>query len=98
MHPATNDKPAVPMTSPPKSAPMQVQDLAIPDTLRQQYLGLGIRELYPPQAACVEKGLLDGKNLLVAIPTAEREDASMQRWRCTGTIAAGGKCPLYCPP
>ena len=75
---------------------MQIQDLAIPDTLKQQYLGQGIRELYPPQAACVEKGLLDGKNLLVAIPTASGKTliAEMAMHR---HIAAGGKC-LYIVP
>ncbi|MFA7694408.1 MAG: ATP-dependent DNA helicase [Methanoregula sp.] len=75
---------------------MQIQDLAIPDTLKQQYLGLGIRELYPPQATCVEKGLLDGKNLLVAIPTASGKTliAEMAMHR---HIAAGGKC-LYIVP
>ena len=56
----------------------------------------GIRDLYPPQTACVEKGLLDGKNLLVAIPTASGKTliAEMAMHR---TIAAGGKC-LYIVP
>ena len=75
---------------------MQIQDLAIPDTLKQQYLGQGILELYPPQATCIEKGLLDGKNLLVAIPTASGKTlvAEMAMHR---HIAAGGKC-LYIVP
>ncbi|MGA2105977.1 MAG: ATP-dependent DNA helicase [Methanoregula sp.] len=75
---------------------MQVQDLAIPETLRQQYSASGIRDLYPPQAACVEKGLLDGKNLLVAIPTASGKTliAEMAMHRHS---AAGGKC-LYIVP
>ncbi|MGD0534830.1 MAG: ATP-dependent DNA helicase [Methanoregula sp.] len=75
---------------------MQIQDLDIPDALKQQYLGSGIRELYPPQATCVEKGLLDGKNLLVAIPTASGKTliAEMAMHR---HIAAGGKC-LYIVP
>jgi len=80
----------------PVGTAMQIQDLAIPDALRQQYLGLGIHELYPPQAACIEKGLLDGKNLLVAIPTASGKTliAEMAMHR---HIAAGGKC-LYIVP
>jgi len=75
---------------------MQIQDLAIPDSLKQQYLGMGIRELYPPQATCVEKGLLDGNNLLVAIPTASGKTliAEMAMHR---HIATGGKC-LYIVP
>jgi len=31
---------------------------------------LGITELYPPQAAAINAGLLEGKNILTAIPTA----------------------------
>jgi len=75
---------------------MKIQDLAIPEPLRQQYLGLGILELYPPQATCVEKGLLEGKNLLVAIPTASGKTliAEMAMHR---HIAKGGKC-LYIVP
>ena len=59
-------------------------------------LGLGILELYPPQVTCIEKGLLDGKNLLVAIPTASGKTliAEMAMHR---HIAAGGKC-LYIVP
>jgi helicase len=77
-------------------ASMKIQDLAIPEPLRQQYLGLGILELYPPQATCVEKGLLEGKNLLVAIPTASGKTliAEMAMHR---HIAKGGKC-LYIVP
>ena len=49
---------------------MLIQDLAIPQNLKQKYAKGGILELYPPQIECVDKGMLDGKNLLVAIPTA----------------------------
>jgi helicase len=75
---------------------MQVQDLAIPEALRQHYSASGISDLYPPQAACIEKGLLDGKNLLVAIPTASGKTliAEMAMHR---HIAAEGKC-LYIVP
>jgi helicase len=49
---------------------MKIQDLPVPDGLKQIYRNSGITELYPPQAECVEKGMFKGKNLLVAIPTA----------------------------
>ena len=35
-----------------------------------------IKELYPPQAEAVERGLLDGKSMLLALATASRQDAS----------------------
>lgn len=75
---------------------MLVEELEIPDQLKQNYLASGIRELYPPQAECVRRGLLDGKNQLVAIPTASGKtliaEIAMHRH-----IAQGGKC-LYIVP
>ena len=37
---------------------MQIQDLAIPDTLKQQYLGQGIRELIRRRLPVSRKGCL----------------------------------------
>ena len=34
------------------------------------YEDRGIKELYPPQAEAMERGLLDGKSMLLAMPTA----------------------------
>jgi Superfamily II helicase len=38
----------------------------VPDRLSEE----GITELYPPQAAAVDAGLLDGENVVAAVPTA----------------------------
>ena len=38
----------------------------VPDRLSEE----GIAELYPPQAAAVDAGLLDGENVVAAVPTA----------------------------
>jgi helicase len=75
---------------------MLIQDLAIPTNLKQRYTKAGISELYPPQGECVEKGILAGKNALVAIPTASGKTliAEMAMHR---TITNGGKC-LYIVP
>lgn len=57
---------------------------------------MGISELYPPQAECIEAGLFDRKNILAAIPTASGKtliaEMAMQK-----EIADGGKC-LYIVP
>ena len=75
---------------------MRLADLPVPAALIERHAAHGITELYPPQAACVEQGLLDGRNLLVAIPTASGKtlvaELAMHR-----AIAAGGKC-LYIVP
>ena len=49
---------------------MRVEDLPIPGYLVEKLHGMGIRDLYPPQEEAVRRGLLEGRNLLVATPTA----------------------------
>ena len=75
---------------------MLIEDLQIPSNLKQCYSQAGIAELYPPQAECIEKGMLDGKNLLISIPTASGKTlvAEMAMHR---HIAQQGKC-LYIVP
>ncbi len=75
---------------------MLIQDLAIPSNLKQHYTKSGILELYPPQGECVEKGILTGKNALVAIPTASGKTL-IAEMAMHHTIANGGKC-LYIVP
>ena len=75
---------------------MLIQDLAIPTNLKQRYAKAGISELYPPQADCVEKGILTGKNALVAIPTASGKTL-VAEMAMHHTITNGGKC-LYIVP
>ncbi|MDD1688042.1 MAG: DEAD/DEAH box helicase, partial [Methanoregula sp.] len=75
---------------------MLIQDLAIPTNLKQRYARAGISELYPPQAECVQKGILTGKNALVAIPTASGKTL-VAEMAMHHTIKNGGKC-LYIVP
>jgi helicase len=49
---------------------MKVRDIPLPQEFTSHLESLGFVELFPPQAAAVESGLLEGKNLLVASPTA----------------------------
>ena len=75
---------------------MLIQDLVIPTGLKQKYTKAGISELYPPQAECIDKGILAGKNMLVAIPTASGKTL-IAEMAMHNTIEAGGKC-LYIVP
>lgn len=75
---------------------MLIQDLDIPGNLKQRYAQAGISELYPPQAECVEKGILSGKNTLVAIPTASGKTL-IAEMAMHNAIKNGGKC-LYIVP
>jgi len=49
---------------------MNITDLPIPDVVKEKLKEEGITKLYPPQAQAIDKGLLKGNNLVVAIPTA----------------------------
>ncbi len=49
---------------------MKVADLSIPQHLKETIIKEGITELYPPQAEAISAGTLDGKNLVLASPTA----------------------------
>lgn len=49
---------------------MQINDLQLTDFIIQFYHNSGITELYPPQADAINAGLLEGKNVVAAIPTA----------------------------
>lgn len=75
---------------------MLIQDLEIPDYLKQKYIQAGISELYPPQAECIHKGILSGKNTLVAIPTASGKTL-IAEMAMHNAIQRGGKC-LYIVP
>jgi helicase len=75
---------------------MLIQDLAIPASLKQRYIQAGISELYPPQAECIDKGILAGKNMIVAIPTASGKTL-IAEMAMHNTIKTGGKC-LYIVP
>ena len=75
---------------------MLIQDLSIPNNLKQIYAQMGISELYPPQAECIDNGILTGKNMLVAIPTASGKTL-IAEMAMHHSITNGGKC-LYIVP
>ena len=51
---------------------LEIKDLASWLSLQavKLYEDHGYKELYPPQAEALERGLLDGKSMLLAMPTA----------------------------
>jgi len=56
-----------------------------------------ITTLYPPQIDAVKKGALDGKNLVLAIPTASGKTLVAEFCMLKSILTAGGKC-LYIVP
>lgn len=49
---------------------MEIENIKLPKNIINFYLNSGIKQLYPPQADAIKKGLLRNKNILAAIPTA----------------------------
>ncbi|MCG3222437.1 MAG: hypothetical protein H7641_13740, partial [Candidatus Heimdallarchaeota archaeon] len=49
---------------------MKIDDLPIPQVVKDNLKEDGIDTLYPPQIEAVKKGLFEENNLVVAIPTA----------------------------
>jgi len=49
---------------------LRVEDLPAPDQAKQVIISSGITELYPPQEEAVKAGALEGRNLVLASPTA----------------------------
>jgi len=57
----------------------------------------GITDLYPPQAEAIAKGILDGKSLLMAVPTAAGKTLIAELCMVKSILANGGRC-LYIAP
>ncbi|NMI89310.1 DEAD/DEAH box helicase, partial [Nanohaloarchaea archaeon] len=49
---------------------MKVENLDLPEDLKQKYTDSGITDLNPPQRKAVENGLMEGEDMIVASPTA----------------------------
>ncbi|MDK2782315.1 MAG: ATP-dependent helicase [Archaeoglobi archaeon] len=49
---------------------MHISELPLPEKFISYFREKGIEELYPPQEEAIKAGALDGRNLLVSIPTA----------------------------
>jgi helicase len=49
---------------------IKIQDLNLSDPIKQFYIDSGITSLYPPQSDAIDAGILEGKNIVAAIPTA----------------------------
>ncbi|MBN1432270.1 MAG: ATP-dependent DNA helicase [Methanomicrobiaceae archaeon] len=75
---------------------MRLEELDLPAKLVSACAKKGISELYPPQTECVKKGLLEGKNLLISIPTASGKTL-VAEMAMHHHVASRGKC-LYVVP
>jgi len=76
---------------------MLVADLPVPDEVKKILALNGLRELYPPQADAISAGVLDGKNLVLASPTASGKTLVAVLCAMKHVLERGGRV-LYLSP
>ena len=57
----------------------------------------GIKELFPPQAEAINRGLLAGKNFVISIPTAAGKTLLAELTALKHVVELGGKAIYLCP-
>jgi len=76
---------------------MKITDLPIPDQAKQIITATGITQLYPPQEEAIQAGALNGKNLILASPTASGKTLIAELCALKHIIEKNGKT-LYLTP
>lgn len=76
---------------------MKTAELNIPQQVKDIIIERGIEELYPPQADAVNTGVLDGKNLVLASPTASGKTLIAEMCALKQVLENDGKV-LYLTP
>ncbi|MFW9852008.1 MAG: DEAD/DEAH box helicase [Candidatus Thorarchaeota archaeon] len=76
---------------------MKINDLPIPQVIKEKLIEDGIESLYPPQIEAINKGLFEGNNLVVAIPTASGKTL-VALLACIKALEETGLKTLYLSP
>jgi len=74
-----------------------IKELNIPTEVKRLLIGRGFNELYPPQKDAIEAGVLEGKNLVLASPTASGKTLIAELCAMKHILQKGGKV-LYLTP
>jgi helicase len=76
---------------------MQVDELPIPDSVKSVLAKTGYDSLYPPQEDAIKAGALEGKNIVLASPTASGKTLIAELVILKTILEKGGKA-LYLTP
>lgn len=76
---------------------MRVEELPIPEQVKEVVMKSGISKLYPPQEEAVRAGALEGKDLVLASPTASGKTLTAELCALKHIVERGGKV-LYLTP
>ncbi|MBP1911166.1 ATP-dependent DNA helicase [Thermococcus stetteri] len=76
---------------------MKVDELPVDERIKRVIKKRGIEELYPPQAEALKSGVLEGKNLVLAIPTASGKTLVSEIVMVNKLLSEGGKAVYLVP-
>jgi helicase len=76
---------------------VKIEELAVPDSVKHVIIKYGITELYPPQVEAIKAGALNGKNLVLASPTASGKTLIAELCALKHILEKDGKV-LYLTP
>jgi len=76
---------------------LEIKDLPIPEPVKQVIIKSGITELYPPQVDAIKAGALEGRNLVLASPTASGKTLIAELCTLKHILEKDGKV-LYLTP
>jgi helicase len=76
---------------------LKIEELNIPKLIKEAFLKKGYIELYPPQEDAVKAGVLEGKNVVLASPTASGKTLIAEICILNNIFKLGGKA-LYLTP
>ena len=70
---------------------MRVEELAVPEEVKAVLIKSGIVELYPPQIEAIKAGALEGRNLVLASPTASGKTLIAELCAMKHVLEKGGR-------
>ncbi|WP_457742834.1 ATP-dependent DNA helicase [Thermococcus sp.] len=76
---------------------MQVDELPVDERVKTVIKSRGIKELYPPQVEALKSGVLKGRNLVLAIPTASGKTLVSEIVMVDKLLREGGKAVYLVP-
>jgi helicase len=76
---------------------VRITDLQVPESVKEVLIKFGIVELYPPQEEAIKAGALEGRNLVLASPTASGKTLVAELCALKHVLELDGKV-LYLTP
>ncbi|MFX1565043.1 MAG: DEAD/DEAH box helicase [Promethearchaeota archaeon] len=75
----------------------RIASLPLKASIKNYFKKKGFTTLYPPQQEAIKTGILDGKNIVLAIPTASGKTLIAELCMLKAIVEQGGKALYLCP-